>query len=302
MLGVETSHNQFESALGGNCSVIKPRSTSILLHKVDSKVQKALTYNNFPLLGAKTLRKLIVGNWKMNGIKSDLAEIAEIAQNSRLTPNVDTAICLPATLIGPAVEFVKGYDFGGQDCHMAESGAHTGCVSAAMLSDAGATLTLVGHSERRANQNESDADINAKAIAANMQGLKVIVCVGETEGQRDAGQAEAVVLAQLAGSIPDIAEARWLSIAYEPVWAIGTGRVPSIADVAQMHLAIREHLLARFGDAATAIRILYGGSMNAENASELLAIPNVDGGLIGGASLKTAKFQPILEAAAVAGV
>ncbi len=233
----------------------------------------------------------------MNGITRDLAEIAVIASGAKQAAAVDTALCLPSTLIGCAVEGVKDFSFGGQDCHANASGAHTGCISAAMLADIGAKMVIIGHSERRAAQGESDADICAKATAAHEAGLKVIICVGETEQQRDAGQAEAVVLQQLAGSIPDTASPEWVSIAYEPVWAIGTGRIPAADDVAQMHLAIRVYLIDCFGDAASAFRILYGGSMNGDNALELLAIPNVDGGLIGGASLTSAKFQPILDAA-----
>jgi triosephosphate isomerase len=189
---------------------------------------------------------------------------------------------------------------GGQDCHMAASGAHTGCISAVMLADAGARLTVVGHSERRAAQGESDADVRSKALAAKAAGLSAIVCVGETEAERDAGQAEAVVLGQLTGSLPDEAASDWLSVAYEPVWAIGTGRIPSIEDVATMHAAIRNALVTRFGADGSKIRILYGGSMNGENAAALLAVANVDGGLIGGASLKADKFLPIVAAAATA--
>ncbi len=243
------------------------------------------------------MRKLIVGNWKMNGITRDLAEIAVIALGAKQTAAVDTALCLPATLIGRAVDSVAEYDFGGQDCHANATGAHTGCISATMLADIGARIVIIGHSERRAAQGESNADICAKAIAAHHAGLKAIICVGETEQQRDAGQAEAVVLQQLAESLPDVSSPDWVSIAYEPVWAIGTGRIPASDDVAQMHLAIRTYMVRRFGDAAIWFRILYGGSMNGDNALELLALPNVDGGLIGGASLTSAKFQPILDAA-----
>jgi triosephosphate isomerase len=190
---------------------------------------------------------------------------------------------------------------GGQDCHMSVSGAHTGCVSAAMLKDAGAALTIVGHSERRAAQQESDSDIRDKALAAKAAGLSAIVCVGETEAERDAGTAVALVLSQLDGSLPDEAASAWLAVAYEPVWAIGTGRIPSAEDVAEMHGAIRANLEARFGADGSAVRILYGGSMNGDNAAGLLAIPNVDGGLIGGASLSAEKFLPIVAAAAAVG-
>ncbi len=237
----------------------------------------------------------------MNGRLADLDAISSIVSAVAVHPSVDTALCLPATLIAPAASAVPGYTIGAQDCHMAVSGAHTGCISAEMLKEAGASLTIVGHSERRAAQHESDADVGGKALAAQAGGLSAIVCVGETEAERDAGKAEAVVLGQLAGSLPDEADAGWLSVAYEPVWAIGTGRIPSLDDVAAMHGAIRNALVARFGDDGAAIRILYGGSMNGENAEGLLAVPNVDGGLIGGASLSAEKFLPIVAAAAASG-
>jgi triosephosphate isomerase len=245
------------------------------------------------------MRKFIVGNWKMNGTSSDLSEIEAIAtMSANYKTSVDSALCLPATLIDRATSLLPAFTLGGQDCHMQVSGAHTGCVSAAMLADAGATLTLVGHSERRAGQNESDADIRGKAAAAHDAGLKVIICVGETLEERDAGKALDIVLDQVEKSVPDNAASDWLSIAYEPVWAIGTGRIPEDSDVAEMHGAIREQLVARFGIDGESISILYGGSMNGDNAAMLLAIPNVDGGLIGGASLTAAKFEPILAAAA----
>ena len=243
------------------------------------------------------MRKLIVGNWKMNGMSADIAEIALIAEAASRYSGVDSGICLPATLIDRASTALHGFALGGQDCHLNASGAHTGCVSAAMLTDAGAAMTIVGHSERRADQHETDSDVRAKASAAKQAGLKIILCVGETLAERDAGQALEIVLGQLAGSLPDDSDGEYLSIAYEPVWAIGTGRVPADTDVAEMHGAIRDQLCVRFGDAGRAIRILYGGSMNGDNAAMLLAIPNVDGGLIGGASLTAAKFEPILAAA-----
>jgi triosephosphate isomerase len=232
---------------------------------------------------------------------ADVAQIEAIAAAVAPHPGVDTALCLPATLVGPAVQKVPSMAIGGQDCHMSVSGAHTGCVSAAMLKDAGAALTIVGHSERRAAQQESDSDIRDKALAAKAAGLSAIVCVGETEAERDAGTAVALVLSQLDGSLPDEAASAWLAVAYEPVWAIGTGRIPSAEDVAEMHGAIRANLEARFGADGSAVRILYGGSMNGDNAAGLLAIPNVDGGLIGGASLSAEKFLPIVAAAAAVG-
>lgn len=244
------------------------------------------------------MRKLIVGNWKMNGVSGDMPEIAAIARMATKYPTVDSAICLPSTLIDRAASQSDGFPIGGQDCHMNATGAHTGCVSAPMLADAGASLTILGHSERRAAQHEHDADIKAKAMAAKEAGLNAIVCVGETMEERDAGQAMTIVLAQLERSLPDSSAGDWLSVAYEPVWAIGTGRIPEEQDIADMHGAIREKLVGRFGDAGRRIRILYGGSMNGENATMLLAIPHVDGGLIGGASLISGKFEPILAAAA----
>lgn len=182
---------------------------------------------------------------------------------------------------------------------MKDSGAHTGCLSASMLAEAGATWTIVGHSERRQDQGESDADVAAKALAAKAAGLKVILCVGESLEVRDAGGAEGVVSAQLLASLPDGAAADWLAIAYEPIWAIGTGRIPTMEAVETMHKALRAALASRIGEAeANAMRILYGGSMNGENAAELMAIEDVDGGLVGGASLTAAKFAPVIAAAA----
>jgi triosephosphate isomerase (TIM) len=243
------------------------------------------------------MRKLIVGNWKMNGLRKDLDEIGAIAILAAHYDTIDYGLCLPATLLPLAAERFSPFPIGGQDCHIAQSGAHTGCISATMLVDAGAGMTILGHSERRAAQDESNADVQGKALAAHQAGLSAILCVGETEAERDAGQAEDIVLGQLAGSLPDNATGDWLSVAYEPVWAIGTGRIPTNADVAAMHAAIRGALVKRFGQSGDAIRILYGGSMNGDNATSLLAIPNVDGGLIGGASLNADKFGGILTAA-----
>jgi triosephosphate isomerase (TIM) len=245
------------------------------------------------------MQKYIVGNWKMNGTSADLAEIAAIASLAQRYPNVKAALCLPATLIHRAMAETDGFSIGGQDCHMQSSGAHTGCVSAGMLIDAGAVVTIIGHSERRADQHELSSDIRAKAQAAKKAGLAVIVCVGETLDERDAGRALDIALGQLDESLPDGAAGDWLSVAYEPVWAIGTGRIPEEEDVAAMHAAIREKLVERFGrDIGQGIRILYGGSMNGDNADMLLSVSNVDGGLIGGASLTAAKFEPILASAA----
>lgn len=246
-------------------------------------------------------RKLIVGNWKMNGLLAQLNEVEAIDGIASAHPAVEVGLCVPATLIHPASGKVRSSFIGAQDCHMAASGAHTGCLSAAMLKEAGATTVIVGHSERRTDQHESSADVAAKAAAAQGQGLNVILCVGETEAQRDAGDAEAVVCRQLLESLPGGAAAAWLSIAYEPVWAIGTGRTPTAEEVGRMHQALRDALRSRIGGEADAMRILYGGSMNGDNATGLLGIPDVDGGLVGGASLTAEKFAPIIEAASAAG-
>lgn len=243
-------------------------------------------------------RKYIVGNWKMNGMLADLDAVRAIADHAKGQAGVDVAICCPATLIAPAAQAVSGFAIGAQDCHANENGAHTGCLSAEMLSEAGATLTIVGHSERRADQGEGNAEVKAKAEGARRAGLGAIICVGETEAERDAGNAVSVVREQLVGSFPEGAAANWLTIAYEPVWAIGTGRVPETSDVAEMHDAIRAILGELAPAEADGIRILYGGSMKGSNAPELLAVENVDGGLVGGASLTADAFCPIIDAAA----
>lgn len=244
-------------------------------------------------------RKLVAGNWKMNGLTASLPEIEAIAAAAAANPGVDAALCLPATLIAPAVTVAGALPIGGQDCHAKDSGAHTGNIAAPMLGEAGAKLVIVGHSERRADQGETDACVKAKAEAGHRHGLSVILCVGETLDQRDAGQAEEVVTAQIAGSLPDGADGAWLSIAYEPVWAIGTGRTPTEADVAARHGAVRAKLSELLGaDAAARLRILYGGSVSGANAASLLACADVDGALVGGASLTADKFVPIIEAAA----
>jgi triosephosphate isomerase len=243
-------------------------------------------------------RKLVAGNWKMNGSLAQLAELSAIAEAARETGGVDVAICPPFTLIAPALTRSGGLTIGAQDCHAAESGAHTGCVSVAMIKEAGARLVIAGHSERRADQHEGDAEVRAKAVAALKGGLIAIVCVGESESQREAGGHVARVEAQLAGSLPDDWEEGELVVAYEPIWAIGTGKVATPADVAEMHAAIRAALVARYGDRGDRVRILYGGSVKAENAADLFAVADVDGALVGGASLTAAQFVPIIEAAA----
>ena len=244
------------------------------------------------------LRKLVAGNWKMNGSLAALAELEAIQAAATANHTVDVAICPPFTLIAPAVQKQPGLAIGAQDCHQSVKGAHTGCVSAEMLKEAGAKLVIVGHSERRTDQGESDALVKAKAEAALGIGLVAIVCVGETEAERDAGRAVSVVEGQLDGSVPVTGTAATLVIAYEPVWAIGTGRTPSTADVAQMHGAIRAKLVGLLGEEGRGIRILYGGSVKPDNARELMAVADVDGALVGGASLTAAQFVPIIEGAA----
>jgi triosephosphate isomerase len=248
------------------------------------------------------LRKLVAGNWKMHGLSSDLPEIEAIAAASRAYPQVDVALCLPAILIERAARVVPGFAIGGEDVHEAGKGPYTGCISAEMLLDAGARLTIVGHSERREGQRESDADIKAKAQTALASGLDVILCVGETIQTRDEGRALETVIAQLGASIPDsLRGTAKLAIAYEPIWAIGTGKVPTCGEIGEMHAALRGVLSHRYDDAGAAIRILYGGSVKAANASEIFAIPDVDGALVGAASLKESGFIPIVAAAAQAG-
>ncbi len=232
----------------------------------------------------------------MNGNLAALAELDGIAAAAAGSPRMDVAIAVPATLIAPAAARVPGLAIGAEDVHPADKGAHTGCISVGMVKEAGARFSIVGHSERRADCHESDADVKAKAEALHAGGLGAILCVGETLEERDAGRAEAVVTGQLAASLPDGAAASWLSIAYEPVWAIGTGRTPTVGDVAAMHGAIRRQLRSLIGAEADAVRILYGGSVTGDNASDLLAAGDVDGALVGGASLTATKFVPILAA------
>jgi triosephosphate isomerase (TIM) len=247
-----------------------------------------------------TLRKLVAGNWKMHGLSSDLAEIEAIAEASRGYPQVDVALCVPAILIERASRAVPGFAIGGQDVHHAEKGAHTGCVSAQMLVDAGAALTIVGHSERRDAQREQDSEVKAKAEAALAAGLDVILCVGEILEVREQGAAVETVLAQLDGSLPEqSATGVELAVAYEPVWAIGTGKIPTTAEIAEMHAAIRDRLAGSYGPAGETVRILYGGSVKASNAREIFAVAHVDGALVGGASLRAADFMPIVAAASV---
>jgi triosephosphate isomerase len=240
---------------------------------------------------------LLAGNWKMNGLRAALGEIAAMSQafDSGLRARVDLLVCPPATLIQAAASAAagSGIAIGAQDCHPATSGAHTGDLSAEMIADAGGTFIILGHSERRADHDESDALVQAKAEAAIRAGLVAIVCVGETEAQRRGGQTLAVVGAQLDGSIPPGLTGAQLVVAYEPVWAIGTGLTPTPADVAQVHAFIRERLASLLGADGAGVRLLYGGSVKPSNAAELMAVPNVDGALVGGASLKAEDFMGI---------
>ena len=238
-------------------------------------------------------RPLVAGNWKMNGLHASIGELEKIIVGARGLPQVDLMVCPPATLLASFAAAAHGsrVSIGGQDCHALASGAYTGDISAEMLKDAGAAAVIVGHSERRQNHGETDAAVRAKALAAYRAGLVAIVCVGETRAEREAKRALAVVGAQLDGSLPD--DAASLVVAYEPVWAIGTGLTPTPGDVGDMHRFIRERLGSRYGEAAATTRILYGGSVNPANAKELLAVENVDGALVGGASLKTNEFLTI---------
>ena len=245
------------------------------------------------------LRKLVAGNWKMHGVAADLEQVRAIAQASRRFPSVDVALCVPATLIERAARTVPDFAIGAQDVHFADKGAHTGCVCTAMLTDAGASLTIVGHSERRDAQRESDPDVKAKAEAALGAGLAVILCVGESPAVREAGGAVRTVSDQLDASLPGrIADPGRFSVAYEPIWAIGTGKVASCEDIAEMHRAVRERVAAAYGNAAQQVRILYGGSVKPSNASEIFSVADVDGALVGGASLTAEDFVPIIAAAA----
>ena len=246
------------------------------------------------------LRKLVAGNWKMHGTSADLGEVSAIAAAARaLAGRVDVALALPATLIHRAALAEPDFAIGAQDVHCNASGAHTGDIAVTMLDDAGARFAIVGHSERRDAHREADGDVRAKAEAALREGLTVILCVGESDAEREAGRALAVVSAQVDASLPqDHADAGALALAYEPIWAIGTGKVASPADIGEMHAAIRSRLVAAYGEGGAGVRILYGGSVKAANAAEIFAVKDVDGALVGGASLRAADFLPIVEAAA----
>jgi triosephosphate isomerase len=248
------------------------------------------------------IRPLIAGNWKMNGLKHSMAEFeAMIAGAGSVIAKADLLVCPPATLLAVFAEKTggilpadqKALALGAQDCHPKTSGAHTGDISAEMLADAGASFVIVGHSERRADHGETDALVRQKAEAAWRAGLTAIVCIGETQGQRDAGQTLHICGGQLGGSLPDGATAANLVVAYEPVWAIGTGLTPTAEDIKQVHRFIRDNLITWFKGEGAEIRILYGGSVKPSNAAELMAVPNVNGALVGGASLKAADFLAI---------
>jgi triosephosphate isomerase len=242
-------------------------------------------------------RRLAAGNWKMNGLSASLDEVKALLA-AHPDPSCDMLLCPPATLIAQMAWHARGSSLkvGGQDCHPKASGAHTGDVSAEMLKDAGASHVILGHSERRADHGEADALVRAKAEAAVAAGLIAIVCVGETEAERDAGKTLAVVGTQLQGSVPDGATAENTVVAYEPVWAIGTGRTPTNTQIGEVHDFLRAELTARFGTGAAGFRLLYGGSVKPSNAQEIFAIRNVDGALVGGASLKAADFGAIVAA------
>jgi triosephosphate isomerase len=242
-----------------------------------------------------TIRPLAAGNWKMNGLKASLAEIKAMADAvaAGAAGSAEILICPPATLVAAAAAVAGGIGIGGQDCHAKASGAHTGDISAEQLKDSGATYVIVGHSERRADHGESNEVVKAKAEAVLRAGLTVIVCVGETQLQREAGQTLALVGSQLSGSIPQAGGAANLVIAYEPVWAIGTGLTPTVEDVAEVHGFIRRELEDLLPEQGAKIRILYGGSVKPSNAAELMGVANVNGALVGGASLTAKDFLGI---------
>lgn len=246
------------------------------------------------------VKPLVAGNWKMNGLKNALTELDGMAKayDAAMRNRLDMLICVPATLLMTAAQACEGsgVHIGGQDCHFNQSGAHTGDVSAEMIADAGGTAAIVGHSERRTDHGETNAIVKAKAEAALRAGLLTIVCIGETETERKKGETLAVLEDQLSGSMPDNSTAARVVVAYEPVWAIGTGLVPSSADVEEAHAFIRKYVSGRFGGEGAVMRLLYGGSVKPGNAAELMGISNVDGALVGGASLKASDFIGICSA------
>lgn len=242
------------------------------------------------------MRSLVAGNWKMNGLASSLAELAKLKEAlAAAAPVCEVLVCPPATLIAQAHWQVKGaFALGGQDCHAKPAGAFTGDLSAEMLKDAGASYVIVGHSERRQYHGERDPDVAAKAEAAWRAGLTAIICIGETENQRQAGEHHHICAGQLDGSVPAGATSANSVIAYEPVWAIGTGKTPTADDIKAMHAHIRSCLVSRLGEDARKLRILYGGSVKGDNAGEILNLPEVNGALVGGASLKAEEFHRII--------
>lgn len=243
-------------------------------------------------------RRLAAGNWKMNGTGAALSELEALAR-SHPAPSVDILVCPPATLLHRAAQAVHGagITLGGQDCHAEESGAHTGDLSAQMLKDAGATSIIVGHSERREDHGEQDEDVRAKARAAMNAGLTAIICVGESLEQREAANTLDIIGGQLSGSIPDLATGENLVVAYEPIWAIGTGKVPTLEEIGEVHDFIRARLVRRFGEGVgRSVRLLYGGSVKPDNAADIFGVSNVDGALVGGASLKAQDFSGIISA------
>jgi triosephosphate isomerase len=248
----------------------------------------------------KALRPLVAGNWKMHGRMTSIAEVDVVTDRLARQSGIgcDIMICPPALYIPPMAQAVRGTGIlvGGQDCSERPDGPHTGDISAAMLADAGCHAVIVGHSERRTDHGESDALVRGKAEAAHFAGLTAIICIGETQEQHDAGQTHDVLERQLAGSVPEGAEAENTVIAYEPVWAIGSGRTPTTHQVTAAHALMRRLLAARFGAQGEGMRLLYGGSVKPSNAAELMAVANVDGALVGGASLKGADFWGIIEA------
>ena len=247
------------------------------------------------------MKKLAAGNWKMNGNRAALFEVSALLA-AHPAPDCEMLICPPTTLLAEMAALAAGSALavGRQDCHANTSGAHTGDISAVMLADAGASHVILGHSERRADHGESDALVLAKTEAAIAAGLIAVVCLGETEAQRDAGDTLAVIGAQLDGSVPATATSANLVLAYEPVWAIGTGRTPTLAQIAEVHAFLRARLTAHIGAEAAKTRLLYGGSVKPSNAAEIFAVPDVDGALVGGASLKAADFGAIVAALAAA--
>jgi triosephosphate isomerase (TIM) len=246
-------------------------------------------------------RKLAAGNWKMNGTSADLGQVQALIA-AFPAPNVDVLICPPATLLAQmaAVKGAHALALGGQDCHANGSGAHTGDISAQMLHDAGASYVILGHSERRADHGETDQSVALKSVAAQGAGLRAVICIGETLAQREAGETLTIVSDQLAHSTPDGADSENTVIAYEPVWAIGTGKIPTLAQIVEVHAAIRADLVARFGKDGENFRILYGGSVKPSNAADIFALPDVDGALVGGASLKAVDFGAIITALSAA--